>query len=75
MKTEARQTTREEFLRKVWAHLGIPEADCINEYGMCELSSQFYARGASLVVEGPAWLLTRVIDPLNAQQAPPGQQG
>jgi hypothetical protein len=62
MKTQSREVTREEFLRLAGTYLGVPEADCINEYGMCELGSQFYARGASMVFQGPPWVRTLVND-------------
>src|SRR5207248_2220185 len=45
MKTHAREITRRGFLDQVIQTLGIPETQCINEYGMCEMSSQFYAHG------------------------------
>src|SRR5207237_1068347 len=48
---------------RVESVLGIPERDCVNEYGMCELSSQFYAPGRSGVFRGPPWVRTRVVDP------------
>jgi hypothetical protein len=75
MKTQARHVSREEFLRLVWTYLGIPEAGCINEYGMCEMSSQFYARGASTVFQGPVWVRTLVIDPGTGIPAPEGKAG
>ena len=75
MKTQTRSVTREEFLRLAWSYLGIPEADCINEYGMCEMSSQFYAPGASPVFRGPAWVRALVIDPESGQPMAEGQTG
>ncbi len=75
MKTQTRQVSREEFLRHVWSYLGIPEADCINEYGMCEMSSQFYARGASPVFQGPRWVRTLIIDPESGEPAAAGRDG
>ena len=75
MKTQDREVSRSEFLRDVWAYLGIPEAGCINEYGMCELSSQFYARGASEVFQGPTWVRTLGIDPGTGQPVGEGQTG
>jgi hypothetical protein len=63
MKTQTREVSRDEFLRSAWEYLGLPEVACTNEYGMCELSSQFYARGASNVFQGPSWVRTLAIDP------------
>jgi hypothetical protein len=75
MKTETRDISREEFLRLAWTYLSIPEASCINEYGMCEMSSQFYARGASPVFQGPAWVRTVVINPETGEPAASGKTG
>jgi hypothetical protein len=62
MKTQKREVSRGQFVGAVVRFLGIPEARCVNEYGMCELSSQFYAPGRSAVLQGPAWVHVRVID-------------
>ncbi len=40
--------------------LGIPANDCISEYGMTELSSQFYSEGPKGLFRGSAW--TRTIE-------------
>jgi hypothetical protein len=75
MKTQKREITRVDFVRQVTELLGIPEVDCINEYGMCEMSSQFYGVGASTRLEGPSWVRTMVIDSSNGQEAAEGQTG
>ncbi len=75
MKTQKRDLHRPEFVRLVEERLGIPAAQCINEYGMCELSSQFYGRGPESYLEGPAWTRTLVIDPLTGLEAAAGQPG
>jgi hypothetical protein len=75
MKTQNREVTRLEFLRLVWTYLGIPEADCVNEYGMCEMSSQFYGRGSSMVFQGPPWVKTLVVDPQSGDAVKSGQSG
>jgi hypothetical protein len=75
MKTESREVSRDEFLELALTWLGIPSAQCVNEYGMCELGSQFYARGASPVFEGPPWTRSLVIDPETAAPAEPGASG
>lgn len=75
MKTQKRQITRAEFVAEVGRLLGAPEDRCINEYGMCELGSQFYGRGASTYLQGPPWVRTLIIDSLTGQPARPGQPG
>jgi len=67
MKSSGREVTRPDFLDQVDAFLGIPETQCINEYGMCEMSSQFYGRGKSNFFEGPPWVRTLTIDPATGE--------
>jgi len=62
MKATTKEISRDTFLNLVNSLLGIPDDQCINEYGMCELSSQFYARGRSLEFEGPPWVRTLELD-------------
>lgn len=54
--------------------LGIKRKFCVSEYGMTELSSQFYAN-ASGIFKGPAWIRTLVIDPRTGMEAKRGQIG
>jgi hypothetical protein len=75
MKTQTRQVSRGEFLELVHATLGIPEQSCFNEYGMCELGSQFYARGNSALFKGPPWVRSLVIDPLTGLAVSEGKTG
>ena len=62
MKTQKREVSRSDFLRQTTEILGIPENECVNEYGMCELGSQFYGRGVSSYLEGPPWTRTLVME-------------
>lgn len=75
MKGQKREVSRPDFVRQVGAILGIPEAQCINEYGMCEMSSQFYGKGNSTVLQGPAWVRTLIVDPSTGEEAPAGKTG
>jgi hypothetical protein len=54
--------------------LGLPKSACVSEYGMTELSSQFYARGGG-VFAGPAWLRAQVMDPVTGKAAKKGRSG
>ncbi|MBI3292025.1 MAG: long-chain fatty acid--CoA ligase [Elusimicrobia bacterium] len=69
--------------------LGVPPWACVNEYGMTELSSQFYDvtfrhwakgrngpvyRGAGLKAV-PPWVRVVVVDPVTLKEVPPGQVG
>jgi len=75
MKTHKRETSRPDFVRQAGEFLGIPEDHCINEYGMCEMSSQFYGKGSSTHLEGPAWVRTLVINPSTGREAVEGEIG
>lgn len=64
--------------------LGIPKARCLSEYGMTELSSQFYSSALvdrmkglrrKPVMLGPAWTRTLVIDPKTGCEAKKGRPG
>jgi len=67
-----------------WNTLAIPGYFCVNEYGMTELSSQFYdnvirdrcqGRATHRAKVGPHWLRTRVLDPGTLQEVAPGEIG
>jgi hypothetical protein len=75
LKTQKREVSREEFLGLVQTYLGISQASSINEYGMCEMSSQFYARGASPVLQGPPWVRTLVMDLETGEPVQEGANG
>lgn len=67
--------------------LGIPEAACVNEYGMTEMLSQFYdstlwedVRGKGNAADfrrklGPPWVRTVVVDGESLEPVPDGQVG
>ena len=46
-----------------------------NEYGMTELSSQFYTRGLGRPHEGPPWLRAIVFDPETGEEVAVGETG
>jgi len=75
MKTAQRDVTREEFIALAKRYLDLDEKQCVNEYGMCELSSQFYGRGSSSWLQGPPWVRTRVIHPDTGKDAAQGKTG
>ena len=74
-KGQSRELSMEDFYAQLSSALGIDRSDCINMYGMTELSTQFYDAGnATLpsVKSGPHWIKTRVVDPLSGHDVPPG---
>ena len=74
-KGSGREIPKAELYGTFGEHLGIPADDVINEYGMTELSSQFYTRGLGGVHEGPPWLRAVVIDPETGGEAAVGETG
>lgn len=72
------------FLAASWNRLGVAGYYCINEYGMTELCSQYYddvlaqrfaGTNRKRRKVGPAWLRTRVVDPVTLGPLPDGDTG
>ena len=77
-KGQSRELSMTEFYAQLSGTLGISTDQCINMYGMTELSTQFYDDGNSTlpsVKSGPHWIRTRVVEPLSGEELPRGQQG
>jgi hypothetical protein len=81
-KGRSREVTREELYGAVEELTGIPRAWCVNEYGMTEMSSQFYegvAGSAPPVAErlhgGAPWVRTQATDPETLRPLPHGEVG
>jgi hypothetical protein len=83
-KGRSREVSREELLRLYQKILAIPEACCVNEYGMTEMGSQFYDNTLSDQVLGrsrprfkaiPPWVRTRIVDPATLEELPEGEVG
>jgi hypothetical protein len=79
-----RRLSRGGLLHACWSALGIPGYFCVNEYGMAELSSQFYdnviahrcaGRFTRRYKIGPPWTRTLVLDPISLAPVPDGTQG
>lgn len=79
-----RPLSRNGILHSVWNTFAIPGYFCVNEYGMAELSSQFYdnvirdreaGHFAHRAKTGPAWTRTRVLEPSTLREADEGQPG
>jgi hypothetical protein len=79
-----RPMSRNGLLHACWTAFAIPGYFCVNEYGMAELSSQFYdnvienrvaGRHRPRCKVGPRWIRTIVVDPGSLEPLPPGAQG
>ena len=81
-KGRAREVTRDDLYAAIRDRLGIAPRWCVNEYGMTEMSSQFYdgaagsaAAPAERMHAWPAWVRTRATDPETLRPLPDGQVG
>ncbi len=77
-KRQSRELAAEDFYAELSARLGVPRAQCINMYGMTELSSQFYDAGNAVtpaVKRGPHWVRSRVVDPMTGREMAAGERG
>src|SRR5690606_33965918 len=81
-KGHSRAVPRDELYAGIQARLRVPPAWVVNEYGMTEMSSQFYdgpagaAGGAEgRVHRGPPWVRSVACDPAALAPLPPGRVG
>ena len=79
-KGRSRAVTKPELYQLFTRQLGIPAHRIVNEYGMTELSTQFYdmtLRHGSPTnhKDVPPWSRILIIDPRTGQEAPLGERG
>lgn len=77
-KGQSREMAPEAFYDALAQAFGVPRADCINMYGMTELSTQFYDDGNAVVPSvksGPHWIRSRLVDPVTGRDVPAGERG
>ena len=77
-KGQSRELALEDFYAQLGHAFGVNAQQCINMYGMTELSTQFYDRGnAQLpsVKRGPHWIRSRVIEPMSGLEMAAGERG
>ena len=70
-----RSLSKAELYSLFQGHLGLDDREIWNEYGMTELSSQFYAQGLRSPHHGAAWVRARVIDPETGRECADGETG
>ncbi|MCY4550381.1 MAG: long-chain fatty acid--CoA ligase [Defluviicoccus sp.] len=78
VKGRSRDVAAGEFYARMKDLLGVAPSDCINMYGMTELSTQFYDDGndrPGAPKSGPHWIRSRVVDPLSGADVPDGEPG
>jgi len=78
-KGRTREVPREELYALLGEALGIGTEWCVNEYGMTEMSSQFYdavaGRPGPRLHVGPPWVQTQAVDPETLAPLPEGETG
>lgn len=84
-KGRSREVSAETLRAWFGRRLGIPDAACVNYYGMTEISTQYYdttlrpwSRGATSPARYktvPPWARIRVVDPETAEPVEPGREG
>lgn len=83
-KGKMKEVSRAALYRECARRLGIEKSHCVGEYGMTELSSQFYDTTLSDKMGkikrkpfkiGPAWTRTLVIDPKTGREVKKGRVG
>jgi hypothetical protein len=74
-KGSSRVIEKAELYHRLASHFDIPVNNIWNEYGMTELSSQFYASGVDGSHQGPPWARVTVIDPATNREISSGATG
>jgi phenylacetate-coenzyme A ligase PaaK-like adenylate-forming protein len=77
-KGQSRDVPIHTFYDQLSATFGVSRDQCLNMYGMTELSTQFYDAGNRIVPStkrGPHWIRSRLVDPLTGQNVPNGERG
>ena len=74
-KGSGREITKHDLYDMFGAFLGLAPQQVLNEYGMTELSSQFFARGLGTPHEAPPWLRAVVFDPETGREVADGETG
>jgi Acyl-protein synthetase, LuxE len=74
-KGSGRDMQKDELYELFSRHFGIGVDSIWNEYGMTELSSQFYSHGINRPHRAPPWMRFLTIDPNTNEEVLPGQVG
>ncbi len=77
-KGQSRELEINDFYNQLAHTFGISRHQCINMYGMTELSTQFYDAGNAVVPSvkrGSHWIRSRVVDPITGVDMPSGERG
>jgi hypothetical protein len=71
-KGRSREVSRKELHEMIRGAFGVSEI--VTEYGMCELSSQAYAREGG-IFHFPSWVRVQIVSPENGREVKEGETG
>jgi hypothetical protein len=74
-KGKNRDIAKVDLYAQIADHFDLPVSSIWNEYGMTELSSQFYSSGIGQAHRAPPWVRFQVIEPDRDKEAVPGEVG
>jgi hypothetical protein len=74
-KGRSREIEKSEFYEALAYLFGVKTDSIWNEYGMCELSSQAYARGLNGLHRASPWARVLIVDPRTDREVPVGEIG
>lgn len=74
-KGSGRDVAKRDLYDQLSLRLDVATDSIWNEYGMTELSSQFYSCGVGRSHRAPPWMRFQIIDPETDQEASPGKIG
>lgn len=74
-KGSGRDLAKPELYAMFRERLGLDPRHVWNEYGMCELSSQFYTRGIGAPHTSGPWVRALVVSPETGEEVPVGELG
>ncbi|MBV9128929.1 MAG: acyl-protein synthetase [Verrucomicrobia bacterium] len=74
-KGSGRTISKRDLYEQLSLRLGIAKDAIWNEYGMTELSSQFYSCDVEGSHQAPPWMRFQIIDPSTNEEAAPGEVG
>jgi hypothetical protein len=79
-KGRSRELSRNDLHGAIEKQLGVRANRIVNQYGMCELGSQFYeptlrVGRVTQAKQIPPWVRTRIVDPARLEEVPDGEVG
>jgi hypothetical protein len=77
-KGQSRELELDEFYASLSSRFGVLRDDCVNMYGMTELSTQFYDSGNAIcpsTKSGPNWIRSQIVNPLTGAELQKGERG